>query len=318
MQSEVRPEVIVIGGGQAGLAAGHFLARARIAFLILEAGARVGDSWRRRWDSLEVFTTARYSALPGASFPGDPEHYPGKDEVADYLEHYARAQRIPVRPNSHVHSLRRDEAGYRVDTASGVYHAERVIVATGAYQRPYLPAFVTNLAQDVVRLHSAEYRNPGQIPPGRVVVVGAANSGAGIATELAATHEVTLSQGGRIPHLPRRLLGKSLHWWGDHLGLIGASLNSWRGRTQRGDLLVGPGLRTLARRHHIRLVDRTVDAAGRTLRFDDGTQTEADAVICATGYRPDYTWIKVPVFDQRGAPIHRRGVSMRPACTSSA
>jgi putative flavoprotein involved in K+ transport len=315
MASEQQTEVIVVGGGQAGLAAGYYLKRAGIPFLILEANQRLGESWRRRWDSLELFTVARYSALPGLKFPGDPEHFPGKEEVADYLEDYAREFELPVRLGSPVTSLERSNGGYRIETGSstgelGPYEANQVIVASGAYQRPQAPTIAEKLS--VTHLHSAEYRNPEQIPDGDVLVVGAANSGAGIAEDLAASHRVYLSRGTRLPSLPRRLLGKSLHWWGDHLGLIGASLDSWRGRTQRGDLLVGQSLRRLARRHGVTLVGRTVEAEGRSVRFEDGRAIEVDAVIWATGFHPDYSWIRVPVLDEHGAPRHRRGVTEAP------
>jgi len=307
-----RTEVAVVGGGQAGLAAGYYLARAGIPFLIFDAGARVGDAWRRRWDSLTLFTAARYSALPGLAFPGDPEHFPGKDEVAGYLEQYAHIFGLPVKLNRRVTALEPADGGYRLATTGGVCHAAQVIVAAGAYQRPYIPAAAEGLSADVTQLHSADYRNPDQIPGRVVLVAGAANSGAGIAEDLAATHRVVLSQGGKLPHLPRRLLGKSLHFWGDHLGLIGAPLDSWRGRTQRGELLVWPSLRTLARRHHITLAARAVRANGRTIVFADGHETEVDAVVWATGYRPDYSWIRLPIFGQAGAPIHRRGVTSAP------
>lgn len=312
MAAEESTEVIVVGGGQAGLVAGYYLKRAGIPFLILEAKQRFGESWRRRWDSLELFTVARYSELPGLRFPGDPEHFPGKEEVADYLEDYAREFELPVRLGSPVTSLERSNGGYRIETAPspgkvGPYEANQVIVASGAYQRPHVPAIAERLS--VTDLHSAEYRNPGQIPDGDVLVVGAANSGAGIAEDLAASHRVYLSRGSRLPSLPRRLLGKSLHWWGDHLGLIGASLDSLRGRTQRGDLLVGQSVGRLARRHGVEVVGRAVEAEGRTVRFEDGRAIEVDAVIWATGFRPDYSWIRVPVLDDHGAPRHRRGVT---------
>jgi len=275
-----RTEVIVIGGGQAGLSAGYYLAQARIPFLILDAEARAGDSWRRRWDSLELFTAARYSALPGLPFPGDPEHFPGKDAVADYLESYARTFELPIRHDSHVTSLERTDADYRAATESGEYQAAQVIISAGAYQQPRMPPLSEKLGSEVTQLHSSGYRNPGQLPGREVLVVGAANSGAQIAEDLAAAHRVHLSQGARIPRLPRRLLGRSLHFWGDHLGLIAAPLDgSWRGRTQRGDLLVGSSLRQLQRRHGVELHGRTVDAHERTVSFDDGSRLDVGAVI---------------------------------------
>jgi putative flavoprotein involved in K+ transport len=309
-------EVIVIGGGQAGLVAGYYLSGADIPLLILDASARVGDPWRRRWDSLQLFTVARYSELPGLQFPGDPEHFPGKEEIADYLEAYARTFELPLRLRSEVTSLEPSNGGYRIEASSPdgakSFEASQAIVATGAYQRPYVPPIAERLSPEVAQLHSADYRNPGQIPEGDVLVVGAANSGAGIAEDLASTHRVHLSRGSRITPLPRRILGKSLHWWGDHLGLIGASLESWRGRTQRGDVLVGQSLRRLARRHGVRLRGRAVDADGRAVRFKDGGEIDVDAVIWATGYRPDYSWIRAPVLDERGKPRHQRGVTEYP------
>jgi putative flavoprotein involved in K+ transport len=310
MASE-RTDALVVGGGQAGLCAGYYLSRAGIPFVILDAESRVGDAWRRRWDSLELFTTARYSDLPGLRFPGDPEHFPGKDEVADYLEQYARTFELPLRHDSRATALERSAAGsYQITTTSGTYEAEHVVVATGAYQRPDVPPIATQLSPEVTQLHSAEYRNPSQLPPGRVLVVGAANSGSQIAEDLAPSHRVGLSRGTRLRRLPRRILGKSLHWWGDHLGLISAPLEtSWRGRTQRGELLVGASLRQLAGRHRIELFGRAIDADGQTVRFEGGATLDVDTVVWATGYRPDYSWIDLPIFDERGAPRHRRGVT---------
>ncbi len=307
-----RTEVIVIGGGQAGLAAGYYLSQARIPFLILDADARAGDSWRRRWDSLELFTAARYSALPGLPFPGDPEHYPGKDAVADYLENYARTHELPIRHDSRVTSLEISDGGYRAVTGPGQYEAAQLIISAGAYQRPRVPPVSEKLGSEVTQLHSSAYRNPGQLSARDVLVVGAANSGAQIAEDLAATHRVYLSRGARIPRLPRRLLGKSVHFYGDHLGLIAAPLDSWRGRTQRGDLLIGTSLRQLKRRHGVDLRGRTAAARERTVSFEDGTELEVETVIWATGFRSDYSWIHAPVLDPQGTPVHRRGVTSSP------
>jgi putative flavoprotein involved in K+ transport len=309
-----RADVLVVGGGQAGLAASYYLSQAGVGHVILDAERRVGDAWRRRWDSLELFSAACYSALPGLPFPGDPEHFPGKDEVADYLEGYAQTFKLPIKLNTHVSSLAATAGAYRVDANTGAYQGEQVIVTTGAYQHPAVPPLATRLGEDVVQLHSAHYRNPNQLPGDQVLVVGSANSGAQIAQDLAASHRVHLSRGHRLPCLPRRLLGKSLHWWGDHLGLLTASLDgSWRGRTQRGDLLIGTSLGQLVRRHGVRLLGRAVDAQDRTVRFADGQTLQVQTVVWATGFRSDYSWIRVPeAIDERGVPIHRRGVTQTP------
>jgi putative flavoprotein involved in K+ transport len=309
MSTPERAEVVVVGGGQAGLSAGHYLAQAGIPFVILDAGACGGQSWRERWDSLELFTPAGYSALPGLPFPGDPDHYPGKEEVADYLESYASKFELPVRRNARVTSLRRSDDGYRLATETCDFEAPHVIVATGAYQRPYTPPLAAGLSDDVTQLHSAAYRNPEQLTPGVVLVVGSANSGTQIARDLSSSRQVHLSRGQRLASMPRRLLGKSLHWWGDKLGLIAAPLDSLRGRTQRGDLLVGISLRQLTGRHGVELCARATDGHGQTMRFADERELDVDTVIWATGYRPDYSWLDVPVLDERGAPRHRRGAT---------
>lgn len=188
-----------------------------------------------------------------------------------------------------------------------------MIISAGAYQQPHMPPLSDKLGTQVTQLHSSGYRNPGQLRTREVLVVGAANSGAQIAEDLAATHHVHLSQGARIPRMPRQLLGKSLHFWGDHLGLIAAPLEgSWRGRTQRGDLLVGTSLRQLERRHGIELHGRATGVRECTVSFEDGTKLDVETVIWATGFRSDYSWIHAPVLDAHGAPVHRRGVTSSP------
>ncbi len=157
-------EVIVVGGGQAGMAAGYYLSRAGIGLLILDAGSRAGEAWRQRWDTLELFTPARYSSLPGMRFPGSPGHYPGKDEVAGYLHAYARAFALPVHYNTRVTALEHTAGGYRLNSSAGRYEAGQVIVATGAYQQPWTPPIATGLSGEVTQLHSASYRNPARSP----------------------------------------------------------------------------------------------------------------------------------------------------------
>jgi putative flavoprotein involved in K+ transport len=307
-----RAEILVIGGGQAGLTAGYHLAQAELPFLILDAESRVGDSWRRRWDSLELFTTARYSQLPGLTFPGDPEHFPRKDEIADYLERYAHTFELPVRADRRVTSLERSGGGYRAATASGSYLAAHVIVATGVYQRPHVPAFAAKLSGDTTQLHSAEYRNPAQLPDGVVLVVGAANSGAQIAEDLASSHRVYLARGKRLPHLPHRILGHSLHWWGDHLGLIAAPLDSLaRPHTaRRAAGRAQPAPARAAHRH------RAARARHRRSRPHHAVRrrTHARHHHRRVGNRlPPRLLMDTPAHPRhRGAPKHRRGVTDAP------
>jgi len=308
-------EVIVVGGGQSGLVAGYYLKQAGIPFVILDAGSRPGEAWRSRWDSLELFTIAQYCELPGLRFPGRRGHFPTKDEMADYLDAYVRAYELPVLHNTRVTSLDREGAGYRLESTAGTFAARQVIVATGAYRVPFVPPLAQGLGDGVYQVHTGAYRNPAEVPGRTVVVVGAANSGAQIAQELAAGHRVVLSQGSPLPHFGRHFLGKGLHWWGDKLGLIAKPLEGERDRLHKKTILVGSSLEKIARKYGIELVGRTVAAGDRSLTFEDGRTVETDAVLWATGFRYDYGWINVPVFDEKGFPKHYRGVTDAPGLT---
>lgn len=309
----MRTDVLVIGGGQAGLAMGYHLARRGLDHVILDAADRVGGVWRGRWDSLTLFTPARYSALPGMTFPGDPEAYPGKDAVADYLEAYASEFALQVRLGERVRSLRGGADGYVAETDAGARHeARQVVVATGPFQRPSVPEVSAALAPSVLQLHSSEYRNPAQIPPGDVVVVGAGNSGVQIAAELSRTHRVHLAVGARMPRLPERVLGRSVFWWLERTGLLDVTVDSRLGRRMsRTETLIGSSPAEL-RRHGVRIHGRVEGASGAAVRFADGHSVRARTVVWATGFRPEYAWLEVPVLGARGAPLHRRGVTEVP------
>lgn len=307
-----RYEVLVVGAGQAGLAIGYFLARQGRDFAILEAAGEPAASWRGRWDSLRLFTPAGYDGLPGLPFPGDPDRYPGGDEVADYLTEYAREFDLPVKFNSRVRSLRRERGNYVVALDGRAYEAEQVVVATGPFQVPKVPAFASRL-DGVVELHSTDYRSPKGLPAGPVLVVGGGNTGFQIAEELAASHEVCLSIGTRQMPLPQRILGRDLFWYLDRTGLIRKTTESRIGRRMEGrDTLIGSSPRALRRRNGVKLVGRATDASGSTVRFSDGTSREFGTVVWATGFALDHSWIDVPVFDQAGRVMHKRGVTRSP------
>jgi putative flavoprotein involved in K+ transport len=307
-----RLDVAVIGAGQAGLAIGHFLARAGRRFAILEAGDSVATAWRERWDSLVLFTPRRYDALPGLAFPGDPDGYPGRDEVVAYLEQYARTFELPIRFRSRVRSLTANDHGgfvLELDDASRV-GADQVVVATGPFHVPNMPALAGEPAPELFQAHSAGYRTPSAVPAGTVLVVGGGNTGFQIAEELAATHTVHLAVGSRQTPLPQRLLGRDLFWWLTRLGLLDKSVDSRLGRRARNrDTLIGSSPRQLQRRFGVGLKPRVVGASERTIRFADGSELDVDAVIWATGYRPDHSWIDVDVTDRDGRLRHRRGVT---------
>jgi putative flavoprotein involved in K+ transport len=310
--SSGRLDVAVIGAGQAGLAIGHFLARAGRRFMVLEAGESVATGWRDRWDSLVLFTPRRYDALPGLAFPGDPDGYPGRDEVVAYLEQYARTFELPIRFRSRVRSLTANDHGgfvLELDDGSRV-EADQVVVATGPFHVANMPGLAGELAPDLFQAHSAAYRAPDEVPAGTVLVVGGGNTGFQIAEELSAAHSVHLAIGSRQTPLPQRLLGRDVFWWLTRLGLLDKTVDSRLGRRAQGrDTLVGSSPRQLVRRFGVGMKPRAVGASGRTVRFADGSELDIDAVIWATGYRPDHSWIDVDVTDEHGRLRHRRGVS---------
>ena len=196
-----RIETVVVGGGQAGLSVGYHLARRGLSFVILDANERIGDSWRKRWDSLRLFTPARFNGLDGMPFPGPAHSFSTKDEVADYLETYAARFRLPVRTGVRVRRLSRNGARFLVDAGDRQFEADNVVVAMGSYQLPRLPVFAASLDPDIVQLHSAAYRNVAQLREGRVLVVGVGNSGAEIALDVAASRPTWLAgtESGRVP-----------------------------------------------------------------------------------------------------------------------
>ncbi|MHB8060617.1 MAG: flavin-containing monooxygenase [Gaiellaceae bacterium] len=305
-----RFDVAVIGAGQAGLAVGYFLARQGRRFVILEAAGAIGAAWRERWDSLVLFTARRYDALPGLAFPGDPDGYPGRDEVIAYLEQYAAKFDLPIAFNSAVRSLSPENGALRIEVDGRCIIADQVVVATGPFQRPTLPPVAQRLAPEVFQIHSAGYHRPGDVPDGRVLVVGGGNTGFQIAKELSASHAVQLAIGSRQTPLPQKALGRDLFWWLTKLGLLKKTVDSRLGRRARErDTLIGSSPRELKRRYRVMLMPRVVNASGRSVSFADGSEQEVDAVIWATGYRTDHSWINAPVLDGDGRVRHRRGVT---------
>lgn len=306
--SEYRFDAVVVGGGQAGLAAGYYLKGQGRDFVILDAGSKVGDAWRGRWDSLRLFTPAAYDGLPGMPFPAPRGYYPTKDEMADYLEVYAQKFGLPVRLGRRVESLSRCDGVYLLVAGQERYVAENVVVATGPYHAPRIPAFARRLDPSIFQIHSSAYCSPDQLPKGDVLVVGAGNSGAEISVELAATRRTYLS-GRDTGWAPAVLLRSRLFWW-----LIDRiTVDTELGRKarefdrQRGTPLVGLGSKDIARAGVVR-VPRVEGVSDGKPELADGQALEVTAVVWATGFEPDFGWIGLPIFDGDGYPIHHRGV----------
>jgi putative flavoprotein involved in K+ transport len=302
---------IVVGGGQAGLSAGFHLQQRDADFVIVDAEQRVGDVWRNRWDSLRLFTPAKYSSLPGMPFPACPDHLPDKDEVADYLERYAERFDLPVRSGTRAESLAYDGERWVLRTSRGTLEADNVIVATGPFQRPKRPAVASTLDPSIHQMHSSAYRSPFDLPEGPVLVVGAGNSGAQIALELARYRKVWLA-GRDTGHAPRRLLGRDLFdWWWPIMRRF--SLDTAIGRRLRravgggGDALIGIPERTIVESGIVRV--GRVESERDGWPVCDGEVLRPSVIVWCTGFAADYSWIDAPVLDEQGWPRHVRGVA---------
>ena len=305
-------EVVVIGGGQAGLAIGYLLAQQGRQFTILEAAGEPAAAWRTRWDSLKLFTPVRYDSLPGLTFPGDPDSYPGRDDVVAYLTDYAQCFELPVEFNSRVQSVRARDGGFRVELADRSYDADQVVVATGPFQVPFTPAIDAGLSSEVAQLHSSQYRSPGDLPPGAALIVGGGNTGFQIAAELTRSREVHLAVGARQMPLPQRILGRDLFRYLEATRLMNKTVTSRIGqRMKEKETLIGSSPRR-ARRQGIKLRPRAAGAHGTAVTFADGSELTVDAVVWATGFRLDHSFVELPVFDARGQVKHQRGVTELP------
>ena len=288
-------DVLVIGAGHAGLCVARGLRQAGCSFLLLDERDRIGDNWRQRWDSLELFTPRYLNAVPGMAFPSGASPFPGKDEVDEYQEAYVRALDVPVQLGARVGRLGSSDGSFEATTDQDVIRATAVVIATGAFDAPRIPPFAADLDSGVMQLHSSEYRRPSQLPKGPVVVVGAANSGAEIAVEVARERPTVLAASRTFPLAPRRF--RDPRWW---------RVAQWRTLLLRGrrppsflpwPIRVGGltkvDLQAAVRDHGMRMAPRAVAAHADVVRFADGTDHPAGTVIWATGYRADRSWVHV-------------------------
>ena len=309
-------DTIVIGGGQAGLTAGYYLAKQGREFLILDANESIGDAWRNRWDSLRLFTPAKFSRLPGMKIPGTSAwDFVTKDEMADYLEEYARRFGLPVRTGVTVDTLARNDGWFVVSAGCERFEARNVIVATGAHRIPRLPDFASELDPGIVQMHSSEYRSPGQLADGDVLVVGAGNSGAEITYELAATRRCLLAgkSPGQIPvpfgSLRYRPGFRVFRFLGHRVLRIDTRIGRKLGPKllEKGDPLLRRREEDLAA-FGVDRVERVVGVERGLPVLEDGRVVDIPNVIWCTGFRNEFEWIDLPVFDENGQPEHYRGV----------
>jgi putative flavoprotein involved in K+ transport len=314
-QAAEKYETVVIGGGQAGLAAGYHLAQLDGSFVILDASERVGDSWRTRWPSLRLYSPAQYDGLPGMAFPAPRHSYPTAYEMADYLEAYAARYELPVRNGVHVDRLSKNGRGYVVVAGDRRFEAENVVVATGVMQAPVVPGFAADLDPSITQLHSLEYRSPAQLQAGSVLVVGAAHSGGDIAYEVAAEHRTVLS-GRDTGQMPFRLESRRMRVVWPVLRFLATrviTVDTPIGRKARHEIRGhgGPLLRVkrsdLAAAGVERVLDRTVGVQDGFPVLENGRVLEVANVIWCTGFRPNYSWIDLPLEYEEGYPSQYRG-----------
>lgn len=314
-----RIHTIVIGGGQAGLAVGYHLARTGVRFMILDASERVGDAWRNRWDSLRLFTPARYAGLPGFRFPARGDSFPTKQEMADYLESYSRRFHLPVRTGVRVERVSKSSGRFLIRAGGERFEAENVVVAMANYQKPRIPAFAKDLDPSIQQIHSGEYRNPSQLGPGKALVVGAGNSAADIAIEVARTRP-TFMAGKESGHIPfaiesffaRFVAVRIVRFIGHHV----LSLATPIGRRLRPKMLhraaplvrVKPADLVAA---GVERVPRVVDVQRGLPVLGDGRALDVQNIIWCTGYESGFSWLDLPVFETNGDPVHERGIVAR-------
>lgn len=301
-------DVIIVGGGQAGLAMGYALKKKNKHFTILDENESTGESWRQRYDSLQLFTPRNYSQLHGFLFEGERDGFPQKDEVVDYLKSFKEENDLPVIYNQKVIELsQKDDQNFLVITQNKRYVTKHVVVASGAFHHSFIPKIHDNSIPFMI--HASEYKNPLQIPEGKVLIVGGGNTGIQIAAELSQTHTVLLAKSKPIKMLPRRIAGKSLFWWFELLRLSKAKPDSRLGKfLQKRDPIIG---------NDYGIVKKHVEILGRVKRVSDGqayfqgsSPKRVFSIIWATGYRNDYSWIDIDgIINEYGKPIHRDGIT---------
>lgn len=306
-------DVIIVGGGQAGLAAAYYLKQHGVKFLILDSSHNIGDSWRNRYDSLQLFTPRMYDSLPGMDLKGEPHGLPDKNEVANYLEDYSNHFQLPIKNNTRVLSLKKMDGYFELLTTEGTYTSKKVIVATGPFQEAFIPPINEKVGDKVKQLHSSEYRNANQLQKGTVLVVGAGNSGAQIACELAETFDVHLSASNKINYKPLYIMGRSIFWYFNTFGIITAKRSSILGKWlyKQPEMVYGNTLKPLIDAGKIKLHSRTIRIQDQDAFFaEDNSAIHIDNIIWSTGFRRNDQWIEIEEAFRNGALEHNEGISV--------
>jgi len=305
-------DTIVIGAGQAGLAVGYHLKKSNQNFIMLEKGSEVGASWKERYDSLVLFTPRSYSALPGLPFSGDKHGFPTKDHVVSYLKEYVSTYNLPIHHNEEVISVLKKETYFLIKTNQSEYDTKNVVIATGPFQTPVIPASSRDLSTKVKQLHSSQYQSPKQLVGGNVLIVGGGNSGAQIAVELSKERSTYLAISKTLTYMPLVILNRSIFWWFDKLGILKASNNSLLGRIiqKKGDPVFGFDLKQAIQKNEVNVKNRVIDTNQNQVIFEDNSTLEVNNIIWATGYKTEFPWLHVDgVVDRDGNVLHERGIT---------
>jgi len=308
-----RWDTIVIGAGQAGLAVSYYLKKAGIDHIVLDSNSRTGDTWRNRWDSLKLFTPAEHDSLPGLPFPAPRGTFPGKEEMASYLENYADKFKLPVAAGIKVKKLISKNSHMVLEHSGGVLSAEKVVVATGTNPVPNIPKFAKDIAPEINQIHSSQYKNPDSLPDSETLVVGCGTSGAEIAIELAGTRPVKIS-GKPTPHIPDavlKYLGEPYWWFVSNIVTVKTPI----GRKAKKSILKGgaPLIRISVKHLEKAGVERLPKVKGINNGLpvlENGRTVSVSNIVWATGYKPDFSWIDAGenIFDDKGWPVTQRGV----------
>ncbi|RSK41771.1 flavin-containing monooxygenase [Mangrovimonas spongiae] len=306
-------DFIIIGAAQAGLSMAYFLKQRNKDFLIIDKEDQIGASWLNRWNSLKLFTPTEFNHLAGMPFPAPKGHYPDKYEVADYFKAYVKKFDFPVQLNTLAESIEKTNNHFIIKTNQGNLTCKEVIVATGPFHIPYTPKFHNKLSEEMFQIHSNYYKNPEQLQKGATLVVGGGDSGFQILDEISKnTSETTYFSGDtNIRTLPQEILGKTLWWWFTITGFLSFSKNSWIGKkiSKSKQPIIGTDVKSIIKRDNVTPVGYTLDADNNTIKTSKKTLNDVKNIVWATGYKPNFNWIKNIELNQDGYPKHHRGIS---------
>lgn len=305
-------EYIIIGAGQSGMAFSYYLTQHNKDFLVVDANRDIGAPWLKRWDSLKLFTVAEYNHLPGLDFPHPKGYYADKYDVANYLKSYVEKFKIPIDFNQKIKVLKKVNDHFVLESDNQTYKAKNIIIATGPFHTPFTPSFHSKIADDVIQIHSENYKSPNQLQDGDTLVVGAGDSGVQILDEISDTNrKVYFSGDTNVKSIPQEVLGKTLWWWFSKIGFLSVSKYTWIGKiiSTVGQPIIGTNVKVLFKKRNVECVGRTIDVIDEKIIFEKKESKSIKNIVWATGFKPNFNWIENVKLDKNNYPINYRGVS---------